>query len=225
MNSMKNGPATHSPAGPLKIVLCALLLASASGCALMRPVQGNTRFYVLTAGQPKVRQHASAKEDPALCLVQVQPVELAAYLRTKEIVIRTGPNEVAFTHAHKWGESLDEGIRRVLAEDLRGSPLIEAVSTDDSTTAGAERYVLSVDVLACEGTLNGTRGSARLRVLWRLSDRRGQIVDGEFQLKPPAWNGQDYGALAKDLSQGIEDLAQVLIEKLSKLRPDRGSGG
>ena len=48
----------------------------------------------------------------------VRQVELATYLEDRGLVSRAESNKVEFSHLHRWGEPLDEGIARVVAKNL-----------------------------------------------------------------------------------------------------------
>ena len=48
----------------------------------------------------------------------VRQVELAPYLEGSGLVSRPESNKIVFSNLHRWGESLDEGIARVVAKNL-----------------------------------------------------------------------------------------------------------
>jgi uncharacterized lipoprotein YmbA len=139
-------------------------------------------------------------------VVRLESVDVASYLRTKDIGVRTGTNEIIFSNSHQWAEPLNEGIRRVLAENLRRSPSIEQVLTDQMSAPGLPVYSFHVDILACAGS----PPLAEFEAVWQV----GAFAHGDFRMKSATWNGTDYAALAKRLSEGIEELAEKLIEAL-----------
>lgn len=88
------------------ITLSALVLTS---CGRSKP----SNFYVLTPMSPKrtqvFRKHLN---------IGVGPVSLAQYLNKPEIVTRKNNNQLALAEFHRWGESLDSNITRVIGENI-----------------------------------------------------------------------------------------------------------
>jgi len=198
------------------------------GCSLLRPAKSTTRYYILTSTKspPSV---TGATPTPAGYQVRILPVELAEYLKTGDIVVREPTNQVILALYHRWVEPLDDGIRRVLAEDLRSSPAIETVLTDQAARSSSATYTLSIHVLACEGALDGDQGHARFVAEWQISDpeaARGVLDRGVFRAEPTVWNGRDYDDLARQLSRAVENLSEVLVAALSRYpaRPSPTTG-
>jgi uncharacterized lipoprotein YmbA len=183
-----------------------LLLLGVCGCAMVKPVSGDTHVYILS----QVESANFGTKRPATCVVRLESVDVASYLRTKDIGVRTGTNEIIFSNSHQWAEPLNEGIRRVLAENLRRSLAIEQVLTDQMSAPGLPVYSFHVDILACEGS----PPSAEFEAVWQVTGPNGAFAHGDFRMKSATWNGTDYAALAKRLSEGIEGLAEKLLEAL-----------
>jgi len=76
-----------------------------------------TRYYLLSAapGQPAADAGPTLKR----WVVGVRAVAIAPYLETKSFAVRSQANEVIFLDSTRWGEPLDQGIARVLAENLQ----------------------------------------------------------------------------------------------------------
>jgi uncharacterized lipoprotein YmbA len=183
-----------------------LLLLGVCGCAMVKTVSGDTHVYILS----EVKSAKFGTKTPAKCVVRLESVDVASYLRTKDIVVRSGTNEIVLADSHQWAEPLNEGIRRVLAENLRRSPSIEQVLTDQMSAPGLPVYSFHIDILACEGF----PPSAEFEAVWQVTGPNGAFAHGDFRMKSATWNGTDYAALAKRLSEGIEGLAEKLIEAL-----------
>jgi uncharacterized lipoprotein YmbA len=92
--------------------LVGLVLALAlSGCSFGKSPPSH--FYVLNAQEDAPPQPA----DHALVL-RITHIGLPRYLDRFEIVTRSGSNELKLADFHRWAEPLEEGIARVLAENL-----------------------------------------------------------------------------------------------------------
>jgi hypothetical protein len=181
---------------PRVFLLVSLLAAAAgAGCSLLpAPKPDPTRFFVLA-----VEPGASA---PARGVVALRPVELAAYLRQPALVVRRGGNEVTFREAARWGEPLEQGVARVLGENLRRLGLVPANRGGDADAA-----ILVVRVLAAEGTASG---GVEFRAAWELTRRGAAPVSGEFRAAGLTWDGRDEAGLAAGLSAAVAGLAAEL---------------
>ena len=213
-------------------LLCPFVLAAlailAGACSLLHPAKDTSKYYILTA--TKVPPSAGAlKQASRAYQVCIAPVGLSEYLKTSDIVVRKPTNQVILALYHRWIETLDAGIRRVLAEDLRNFPSIETVVTDQRAWPPSATYTVSIHVLACEGVLEANQSHARFAAQWQISSpeaHRGVLDQGVFRAEQAVWNGRDYNDLARQLSHAVEDLSEVLVAALShhSARPATGSG-
>jgi uncharacterized lipoprotein YmbA len=179
---------------PRVFLLVALLAAAAAGagCSLLpAPKPDPTRFFLLAA---EVGEAA-----PARGVVALRPVELAAYLRQPALVVRRGGHEVTFREAARWGEPLEQGVTRVLGENLRRLGLAPAPRGGEADAAG-----LVVRVLSAEGT---AAGGVEFRATWELTRRGAAPVGGEFRAAGLTWDGRDEAGLAAGLSAAVAGLA------------------
>lgn len=179
---------------PRAFLLVSLLAAAAgaAGCSLLpAPQPDPTRFFVLAA-EP-------AEAAPARGVIMLRPVELAAYLRQPALVVRRGGHEVTFREAARWGEPLEQGVARVLGEQLRRSGLSLAARGGEGDAA-----TLTVRILAAEGT---AAGGVEFQARWELTRRGGAPAGGEFRAAGLRWDGRDEAGLASALSAAVAGLA------------------
>lgn len=190
--------------------LLVLGLLMASGCSVIPKAQKDpTRFFVLSA--PKADASAQAAENaPTL---RLRPIEVASYVRTRPMIVRHGDNELEFRDFARWGEPLEQGIARVLREELlaRGAGAVALSNARES--GGIADYELSVRVLACEGESDG---GVNFRAVWKLTPvetKAGAEVEaessasGDYRATGLRWNGRDEATLAARLSDAIGGLA------------------
>lgn len=204
----------------LPILTAVALLVVAGGCAFLKPAENETHYYMLTASNSA---DGSANHPETGCVVRLLPVEVANYLQTQNMAVRTGTNEVNFALFHRWAEPLDAGIRRVLAEDLRAAPGIRAVLTDQPAPSQSSVRVISIRVLACEGSRTDHRGSAEFKAVWEITRRGPQpdvVAGGVFRPPPAAWHPGDYSQLARQLSLDLGDFSRVLSNAISRQTAD-----
>jgi hypothetical protein len=184
---------------PRVFLLVSLLAAAAgAGCSLLpAPKPDPTRFFVLA-----VEPGASAMARGAVAL---RPVELPAYLRQPALVVRRGGNEVTFREAARWGEPLEQGLARVVGENLRRLGLAPSNRGGDADAA-----ILVVRVLAAEGTASG---GVEFRAAWELTRRGAAPVGGEFRAPGLTWDGRDEAGLAGSLSAAVAGLAAEIAAR------------
>lgn len=203
----------------LHVLLISLLWLAISialnGCSFLKPANEEQHNYLLTAvPSPK---STSVEVKPA-CIVRVLPVELPDYLKTSDMVVRTGTNEVTLTKFHQWAEPLGAGIRRVLVENLRGIHGIQEVLTDEPSPSYPKFYIISVKILAFEAKAKNGRGSILFSASWEISQGEEQattLAHGIFRAPPSSWNPGDYGGMVGQLSGAIADLSGILAQAIS----------
>jgi uncharacterized lipoprotein YmbA len=197
----------------LALALGAALVAS---CSLPMPQAQNdpTRMYVLS-----VPPAAPATGDSVTApVVRLRPVEVASYLRTREMVVRRGENEIDFREFARWGEPLEQGITRVLREELLEKHAASSVDTSGlrSAEAGDAKYEILVRVLACEGLADG---GVDFRAVWEISSttaNAGAPVRGEYRATNLKWTPRHEATLAAALSQAVAGLANDIAGGLKR---------
>ena len=96
----------------IKICLCCLAVLTASACAS----SPDSRFYMLAPMQEAVVS-APAIEDSRVSIC-VGPVLVPGYLDRLPVCVRDSAHEVTYAEFHRWAEPLEDGISRVLVENL-----------------------------------------------------------------------------------------------------------
>lgn len=104
------------------VVSIGLLLILAAGCAGPSPPRSN--YYLLSALPDRAAGQATTAASDGLS-VGIGPVSFPDYLDRRQIVIRTGPNEISFSEFDRWAEPLKNNFMRVFKENL-----VERLRTD-----------------------------------------------------------------------------------------------
>jgi uncharacterized protein len=191
------------------------LCLSLTGCGgLIPPAQTDpTRYFVLT-GPPLAPAAVGGQ-----LRVGVRTVELASYLKSPDMIVRQGTNELALQDYARWGEPLDAGIGRLLLERLRASAGVGRVYAQPFPLDADRDCDVSVTVLRCEG---GTGpGSARFEAtidLTKASDGR-LLARRTFVAPNAAWDGRDFARLAALLSADVDALGQEIVAALPASAP------
>jgi uncharacterized lipoprotein YmbA len=173
-----------------------------------------TRYYLLTSAA--ARPGPDAGPAPKRWIVGVRAVDIAPYLNTKSFCVRSHDNEITFLDSTRWGEPLDLGIARVLAENLQAQGNVKRVSTQPFRADEQRDFEILLRVTACEGTIDGgVRFSAQWRILAPLSTS-GTVAEGNYSAAGLRWDGHDHGQLAAKLSEALDALSRDIAAALPK---------
>jgi uncharacterized lipoprotein YmbA len=145
-----------------------------AGCAVSDP----TQYYTLgqaAAGSAVSRTSASPQGnavEPGTVGIGVGPVILPGYLARSQIVIRTGTDQVELSMFHRWAEPLEDGIARILAEEIGAQVPTERIVTFPwrGVVARTLQYQVVVAVLRFDGRRGG---DITLDTRWRILGRDG----------------------------------------------------
>jgi uncharacterized lipoprotein YmbA len=203
---------------PPAALASACLLCLAAGCNVVPPPQEDpSRFYILSASEAPAAAPASAGYKLALRAVRVD-----GYLRRREIVVRTGDNEVVFQDYKRWAEPLESSVGRALRLDLLSLPGVSQVLSDPLPVDAQPDYTVSVEVTQCEGDESGGRVSSRFSAVIEATagGMGGRTVARKVYSAPPeAWDGRDYNKLAALLSSDVAGLARDIVASLPAPAP------
>jgi hypothetical protein len=188
------------------------LLALLAACNVVPPAQDDpTRYFVLSdpAGQ--------AVQGPAAGAVRIglKSVRLGSYLRRKEMVVRTGDNEVEFRDFRRWAEPLDAAIGHVVRQWLLGAPEVAQVYAEPFPADQERDFDVSIDVRRCEGSQDPSgKFSASFSATIEVSTTGASprvVARKLFTAPAAAWDGRDFGQLASLLSADAAVLGQEVV--------------
>jgi uncharacterized protein len=195
---------------------------AAGGCdglnSLIPPPQADpTRYFVLAATP------APAAAVPGKIRVGLKSVELASYLKTHAMVVRSGSNEIIIEDFQRWAEPLGDGIARVLRARLLADPALGSVSLQPFAFDTERDYDVAVDVIHCEGATDSDgRSFARFAAVIEISTAGSnpRVVQRRvFAAPATAWNGRDFGQLAGLLSGDVDQLGREIVLALTSAPP------
>lgn len=177
-----------------------------AGCAF-RPVVDETRFYVLSTAEYAPN---SAAEPDAGSVMGIARVRVARYLDAPGIAIREGGHRIVYSQSHRWAESMEHGVARVLAESLSQEAAVAHVVAYPAQRRPLPDYELHVSVLRAEGVIDQAGPRVVFHASWEL---RGELDDevvasGLVKEESLPWDGDDFKQLAASLSRGTFTLAR-----------------
>lgn len=201
------------------LLTAGLVVLALGGCKIIpEAVVDPTRYFVLNgpASSELVSAHPIGTYQ-----VGLRPVELPGYLRNrKDMVVRTGANELRFQEYALWAEPLDAGVSRVLKQQLLSNPAIGGVSVYPFSIDIKRNYDVVVRITNCEGLVQGEKGGvARFAAAYDIiaSGADGRVVARRtFTAADQAWDGSDYAALARLLSEAVAKLSDDIAANLPK---------
>lgn len=209
---------------PLVILTVALGLAVVhGGCATTQPLA----YYLL---EPADRTGDRGGTWQACMTVGMREVEVPSYLDRRQIMVRTGSNELAISEFNQWAEPLKENIARVIAQNLESLTCADVMGVPPTGRSRHVDYRLQARVNRLEGDLGG---QAVLDAEWSLigaGDGR-TVASRRSRFARPV-PGKDYASLVSahselvaDLSREIARAVAALPEALSRLRSEPGQDG
>lgn len=206
---------THA-ALPVFVAAVAAAAATAGCVSLKRTPEA--RFFVLrSVAEP---QAAPAGEGAGRGFVGVMPVRLPGHLDRPQLVTWTAPGELRIDEFLRWGEPLEAGFTRTLAENLQALLGEHYVARAPWRASAVPRCRVATELrvfglqpngevhldgrwalLAAEGEQPLARGTAALR--------RGPLPAGASRADP--------GAEVDAMSELVADLARDIATAVSKL--------
>ncbi|MDD2762977.1 MAG: PqiC family protein [Opitutaceae bacterium] len=173
-----------------------------------------TRYYLLTATD--IRLETETAGALKRWVVGVRAVEMAAYLRTRSLAVRSHTNEIMFPDFARWGEPLDQGLARVIAENLQSVQSVARVSTPPFRADEQRDFEVLIRVTACEGMAGG---EVRFAATWRMlapGAVPGTVAEGSYAASGLRWDGHDHGQLAAKLSEALAGLSREIVAALPR---------
>ena len=188
----------------MKALISALAMALAlTGCSLPAQLKSSpsVRYYVLSSPLPA----GSTSENAG---IGVLPVTLPGYLTRQQIVLRDADGvNIPLHEFDRWGESLGQGISRVLCDSLavRGIPALPL------RTGAKVSEKLMLDVRRLDGALEG---NVTIDVVWRLQRDGDVLKSGHFVKSRPA--GDSLQSMVEAESLLVQDLADNIAQAVRR---------
>lgn len=187
--------------------LVMLLLPLMHACGMSAPVH----FYALSGDVPEAEVAPSG--GPCFSLA-VGPITIPAYLDRSGLVTQQGANELAVADFDQWGESLNDGLTRVLMEDLSDSMCIEPIAPVPLPEGIRTDYQVAVQIRRFDGILGK---QAWLRGSWTVLDAEGNLVSWKRSNLQKTVHGEDFPSLVAAMSSLALDLSHEIAAELQEI--------
>jgi uncharacterized protein len=200
----------------LSLFLTLMLALGGSGCFGLRPARDTTRHLLLSA--PVTDAPPSSAEGRTNLVVGLAPVRLPAYLETPWVALRVNDNEIRYSTVQRWGERLDQGVRRVLGVQL-GRQLAPGRVETRAWAPDQVSLELTVILQHCESATDGrvvVEGEWRIGRPSAAETRQGGAHRVELQGPPPE---QDAAGAAAALSRALAEFATQIAATIPVTRP------
>ena len=155
---------------------------------------------------------APAQASPAAGGVRIglRSIRLEGYLKHREMVVRSGDNEIEFRDYRRWAEPLDAAVGRVLRGTLLASPGVAQVQAEPFSADQERDYDVSIEVRRLEGAASGSgkfKASFTAMVEVSTPGANPHVVSRRLFVAPDAaWDGRDYDRLASLLTADVSAL-------------------
>lgn len=190
-------------------VIAGLMILTVAGCSLPQAQPDLTRYFLLNEVTHEASVAEVVGEPPRIVL---RPVIVPEYLRGRIMQVRVGDNELRYIDEARWAEPLEAGLTRVLREDLAQRPSRVRVV---ARGGDEHEYDVAVNLRRCEGVLPAglARLAARIEIFSEGVNPE-LVAQEDFTFDVPNWDGNDYGTLAKKLSEAADALAERIVTLL-----------
>jgi uncharacterized protein len=166
-----------------------------------------SRFYALSAAPTP----AAA---PATLSVAVGPVAVPAAVDRPQIVVTVGPNQVRLDEFNRWAAPLQNGIARVVAENLVALLGTPSVTVSPLTLSEGADYRVALEVQRFE---SAPGDAATLDAVWAVSRTKdGKAQTGRTTVREPSPD-KGFDALAAAHSRAIARLSQDIAAAVREL--------
>jgi uncharacterized lipoprotein YmbA len=182
-----------------------------SGC--LSPREDHTRFYLLSAPPS---QSAGVVESDKVFLVGMR-VTSVEYLRTKQMLVELGSNQLTLSEAHVWQETPQAGFARILSRRFAEKLPDCQLTALPSANTNAPELMLEVELHSMQGRLKPA-SEAEVSAEVRILDAKSRLLERDELRKTSPWGpmaeSDDYPALAAAESRAAAELADAIAEKV-----------
>ncbi len=191
---------------PKMLVVCALLATVGLGGCASSPA---TNFYTLSAASLPPKSQMTAAYT-----VAIGSIGLPDGVDRPQLVVRTGPNQVAIADFERWAGAPKDEIARAIAGNL-SQLLGDANVFTYAKPAGLNPdYTVVIDVQRFEAVL-GEHGSGD--ALWQVRPDKGQPKNGRSQVRETTAKG-DYGAVVEAWSKALAGVSRDIANAIRAAR-------
>jgi len=197
------------------ILFLGLFVLSGVSCRLLEPKEDPSRYYKLRSVAEENGGGVIAKVDEKLA-ISVGPAVIPGYLDRQGLVSLKSENELEIAEFDLWGEGLDSGIARVIAQNLEvylGSYLVMPFPEVPATN-----YDHRIPVIIGRFELN-SKGEVELHASWSILDSPGSEGKQSAKHTKIVVKAEMGGRLVDGITSGVrvEDQVEAMSQALGEL--------
>jgi uncharacterized lipoprotein YmbA len=142
---------------------------------------------------------------------------MPGYLHRSQIVTRTGGDQVDLSMFHRWAEPLEDGIARILANEIGTRVPTERIVTFPwrGEIARTLQYRVAVAVLRFDGPAGG---DVTLDARWRILGRDGDELAFRRSTVTEAAAGPGYEPMVAAMTRALGTLGQEVAAEIQVMQ-------
>jgi len=205
------------PSFRLRLLSSAVCLLLVAGCNVIPPPQADsTRYYTLAS--PALDNQVARPTSGTLRL-GLKPVDVAPYLKKDLLVLRRGENELVYNEYARWAEPLEASIARAVRARLLADAKTGRVFASPFPFDQERDFDIAIGIVRCEGVQSTGGGAAAARFAATLEITSAGatsevVVRKTITMPDVVWDGRDYAALTRALSDAVAALGQEVAAAL-----------
>jgi len=181
-----------------------------SGCAS----SPTPRFYLLSSLEATSPEKKPSAEEGCLS-IGIGPINLPDYLDRPQIITRGASIELKLAEFDRWGEPLEDNLKRVLAKNLSILLCTKTIAFFPWKGGIPFDYRIEMEVLRLDGSLGG---NVSLEAWWMVFSGDGKrMLASKRSILTEAVGGQDYKSLVGAQSRVLGTLSREIAEVIKTL--------
>ena len=173
-----------------------------------------SHFYTLSRSEAST---VAPDSKTATLSVVVGPVSIPAIVDMPQIVVTTGPNQVAIDEYNRWASPLQNNISRVVAENLVAMLGTPRISLFQQSLDEAADYRVAIEVQSFE---SAPGDAATLNVVWVVRrTKNGMREIGRTAVREPTAE-KSFDALAAAHSRALARMSRDVADAIRTLERD-----
>ncbi|MFH0935826.1 MAG: PqiC family protein [Candidatus Omnitrophota bacterium] len=192
------------------IIVCLIFTLTLPGCISV-PNSPTPRFYTLNAMEEI--PPGEKFNIPSDMIIGVGPVKIPEYLNRPQIVTQDKDKMLAFAQFDRWGESLDIGLERLIAENLTAMLSGATLKMFPWNLAIPVSYQVIIEVLQLESELDK---DLFFVVQWAVIENEKMVLIKTSEFRR-AIDPHSYSGLARTLSAVCASLSNEIAGTLAAL--------
>ena len=196
----------------MKTFLTAALAISLAGCATLSAQPDPSRFFTLSSLSPDEQSTGARVQGISL---GIGPVTLPGYLDRQEIVTRIAQNQIRLSEHDRWAEPLDEGVARVLSQNLASLLRAERITSYPWPIDRRPVYHVEIELLRFE-TDSGQEAHLAARWTLRHMGKKDTVRYRETHLTRTAKTRTTAASVAA-LSEALAGLSREIAEAVETM--------